>query len=186
MTIVPANEFSVVVRIDDNLQEYLDLDVSGSTLHIGLERLRRYSNLHFEVDVAMPDIDAVGLSGRARGTIEDFTLDHSLDVRLSGGARLEGIFTASHLDISASGGASADLTGSGESASIDGSGGGRVWLAEWVARTADVSLSGGSRSSVNVTEALMGSVSGGAEVSYSGTPATVDVSRSGGGRVTAQ
>ena len=104
VTIVPANEFSVVVRIDDNLQEYLDIDVSGSTLHIGLERLRRYSNLHFEVDVAMPDIDAVGLSGRTRGTIEDFTLDHSLDVRLSGGARLEGIFTASHLDISASGG----------------------------------------------------------------------------------
>ena len=186
LTVVPSNDYSVVVRIDDNLQEYLDIDVDGSTLRIGMDSFVNFRNRHFEVDVMMPYIDAVGLSGGARGIVDDFDLDHAFEVRLSGGSRLEGDFSATHLDVSTSGGARVDLTGSSGSASLSASGGSRIVLEEWETDDADVSMSGGSRSSVNATETLTGSVSGGASVSYVGTPATINVSRSGGGRVSQQ
>ena len=186
LTILPSDEFSVVVRIDENLQDYLDIAVEGSTLRIGMDSHVRFRNSHFEVDVMMPDIDAVRLSGGARGTVSEFDLDHGFDVRLSGGSRLDGTLTAAHLDVSASGGARAELAGSSASASLSGSGGSRISLAGWQTTSADVSMSGGSRGAVNATEALTGSVSGGARFSYVGAPPRVDVRRSGGGRVTQQ
>lgn len=186
LTILPSDEFSVVVRIDENLQDYLDIELDGSMLRIGMDSHIRYRNRHFEVDVMMPDITAVRLSGGARGTVSDFDLDHRFAVRLSGGSRLEGTLTATHLDVSTSGGARVDLAGSSASASLTGSGGSRIVLTDWQTSSADVSLSGGSRGAVHATEALTGRVSGGARVSYVGAPPTVDVRRSGGGRVTRQ
>ena len=183
LTVVPSSEFSVVVHIDDNLEEYLDAGVDGSTLRVGMQSFQNYRNLHCEADVTMPDIDGIRLSGGARGTLSEFDLDHPFEASLSGGSRLDGTFTASHLAVSVSGGARADLAGSSDSVSLSGSGGGRVVLTDWTTGSADVSFSGGSRGSVNVTEDLTGSVSGGASVSYVGTPRSVDVSRSGGGRV---
>ena len=186
LTIVPADEFSVVVRIDENLQDYLDIRLEGSTLRIGMDSHLRFRNRHFEVDVMMPDIDGVRLSGGARGTVSEFDLDHAFDVHLSGGSRLDGTLTAAHLDVSTSGGARVDLAGSSASTSMTSSGGSRIVLAEWQTTSADVSMSGGSRGSVNATETLTGRVSGGARLSYVGAPPTLDVRRSGGGRVTRQ
>ena len=186
LTILPSDEFSVVVRIDENLQDSLDIEQDGSTLHIGMDSHVRFSNRHFEVDIMMPDLDAVRLSGGARGTVSEFDLDHSFGVRLSGGSRLDGTLTAAHLEVSTSGGARVNLAGSSASTSLTGSGGSRIALTEWQTTTADVSMSGGSRSEINVTDTLTGTVSGGARVSYLDTPHTLDVRRSGGGRVTRQ
>ena len=186
VTVVPSNEYSVVVRIDDNLRDHLEVDVDGSTLRIQMQSLRYYRNLHCEADVTMPDIVGVRLSGGARGTVSDFNLDHAFDARLSGGSRLQGTFTAAHLDVSVSGGASADLSGSSDSASLSGSGGGRITLSDWETRSADVSFSGGSRGTIDVRDELTGSVSGGGSIFYVERPRSVNVRRSGGGRVRQQ
>ena len=186
LSVVPSNDYSVVVRINDNLRDNLDVDVEDSTLRVQIRSLRFYRNLHCEVDVAMPDIDGVRLSGGARGTVSDFNLDHAFDARLSGGSRLQGTFTAAHLDVTVSGGASADLSGSSDSASLRGSGGGRITLPDWETAAADVTFSGGSRGTIDVRDELTGRVSGGGSISYVDSPRRVDVSRSGGGRVRQQ
>jgi hypothetical protein len=183
LTVVPSNEHSVVVRIDDNVRGDLEVNVDDSTLRIQLASGRNYRNLHCEVEIAMPDIDGVRLSGGARGNVSDFDLDHAFEARMSGGSRLEGTFTAAHLDVTVSGGATADLSGSSDSASLRGSGGGRITLADWRTASADVTFSGGSRGSIDVRDDLTGRVSGGGSISYVDAPRNVDVSRSGGGRV---
>ena len=183
LTVVPSNDHSVVVRIDDNVRDALEVDVDGSTLRIQLSSMRNYRNVQCEVDVTMPDIDGVDLSGGARGTVSDFSLDHAFEASMSGGSRLEGTLTASHLDLTVSGGASADLTGSSDTASLRGSGGGRIMLPDWETVSADVTFSGGSRGTIDVTDELTGRVSGGGSISYVEAPRTIDVSRSGGGRV---
>ncbi|MDE0831395.1 MAG: DUF2807 domain-containing protein, partial [Vicinamibacterales bacterium] len=118
--------------------------------------------------------------------LSGFDLDHAMDARVSGGARLEGALDAVRLSMTASGGARAELAGTAESVTVRGSGGSRTDLSSFSAESVDVSLSGGSRADVHATQELTGGVSGGARVTYGGAPVTVDVGRSGGGRVSAR
>ena len=46
LSVVPSNDYSVVVRIDDNVRDDLDVDVEGSTLRIQLQPMRNYRNVH--------------------------------------------------------------------------------------------------------------------------------------------
>ena len=184
--IVAGDDYSVVVRIDDNLQDDVQVEVEDGRLHIGMRSTFNYRNRHFEVDVTLPDLAAVSVSGGARATLSGFDLDHAMDARVSGGARLEGAVDAARLSMTASGGARAELAGTAESVSVRGSGGSRTDLSSFTAESVDVSLSGGSRADVYATQELTGGVSGGARVTYDGAPVTVDVGRSGGGRVSAR
>jgi hypothetical protein len=118
--------------------------------------------------------------------LSGFDLDHAMDARVSGGARLEGALDAVRLSMTASGGARAELAGTAESVTVRGSGGSRTDLSSFSAESVDVSLSGGSRADVYASREPTGGVSGGARVTYDGAPATVDVGRSGGGRVSAR
>lgn len=184
--IVAGDDYSVVVRIDDNFQDDVRVEVEDGRLNIGMRSMFNYRNRHLEVDVTMPDLQAVSVSGGARAVLSGFDLDHAVDARVSGGARLEGELVAARLSTTASGGARAELAGSAESVSVRGSGGSRTDLSSLSAQSVDVSLSGGSRADVYATQELTGGVSGGARVTYDGGPATIDVGQSGGGRVSAR
>ena len=182
--IARGDDYSVVVRIDDNLQDHLRIVVEDGRLHIGMTSLLNISNRSFEVDVTMPDLTAVTASGGARATLDGFDVEHAMEARVSGGARLTGTLGADSLSMTTSGGARADLSGSAESVTLRG--GSRANLSTFDAGSVDVSLSGGSRADVYATRALTGGVSGGASLTYDGGASTVDVGRSGGGRVTAR
>jgi len=88
--IVAGDDYSVVVRIDDNLQDDVRVEVEDGRLHIGMRSMFNYRNPHFEVDVTLPDLVAVSVSDGARTVLSGFDLDHAMDTRVSGGARLEG------------------------------------------------------------------------------------------------
>lgn len=183
--ITAGDQYSVVVRVDDNLQDHVRIEVEDGRLRIGMTSMLNIRNRHFEVDVTMPDLTAVSASGGARATLAGFDVDHAMDARVSGGARLEGTLAANRLSMTTSGGARADLTGAAESVTLRGSGGSRADLSTFDAGSVDVSLSGGSRADVYATRSLTGGVSGGARLTYDGG-APVNVGRSGGGRVTAR
>ncbi len=184
--IVAGDDYSVVVRIDDNLQDDVRVEVEDGRLHIGMRSMFNYRNRHFEVDVTLPDLAAVSVSGGARAVLSGFDLDHAMDARVSGGARLAGALDAARLSMTASGGARAELAGTAESVTVRGSGGSRTDLSSFTAASVDVSLSGGSRADVYATQVLTGGVNGGARVTYDGAPVTIDVGRSGDGRVSAR
>lgn len=88
--------------------------------------------------------------------LSGFDLDHAMDARVSGGARLEGALDAVRLSMTASGGARAELAGTAESVTVRGSGGSRTDLSSFSAESVDVSLSGGSRADVYATQELTG------------------------------
>ena len=184
--IARGDDYSVVVRIDDNLQDHLRIVVEDGRLHIGMTSFLNIRNHSFEVDVTMPDLTAVAASGGARATLDGFDVEHAMEARVSGGARLTGTLGADSLSMTTSGGARAELSGSADSVTLRGSGGSRANLSTFDAGSVEVSLSGGSRADVYATRALTGGVSGGASLTYDGGPSTVDVGRSGGGRVTAR
>ncbi|MFQ5740626.1 MAG: head GIN domain-containing protein [Acidobacteriota bacterium] len=182
LRVTPSETFSVVLRIDDNLAQYLKVEQKGSALSIGMRFGHNYRNLHLEADIGLPDIEALRMSGGARGTLTGFNLGHGMSVNLSGGSRLSGTLMATRLNAAASGGSDMKLEGSSSGVDVDGSGGSILRLSNWETDDLSVGLSGGSSCSIKVNDSIRGSLSGGSKVSYEGHP-SVDVSKSGGSRV---
>ena len=180
--ITRSDRFSVVVRINENLVDYLQLEVAGRTLSIGMKKGHSYSRIQLEAEIGMPDIERLELSGGSQANISGFDLDHRLDTDLSGGSGLTGSLDTGALSMSLSGGSSAELFGAGSDVQIEGSGGSVVEMGDFLSSDVHLKLSGGSRATVNLTGRLTGQLSGGSKAYYHGEP-NVEVTRSGGSNV---
>jgi hypothetical protein len=118
-----GDEFSVVIRVDDNLVEYLQVEKVGDTLKIGLEGNRIYGNSTLQANVTLPSLTGLDVSGGS-------------DVSVNG--------TGDEIWVDASGGSDADLAAfKMVNASIDASGGSQVIIN--ASGTLNVDASGGSQ-----------------------------------------
>ena len=118
-----GDEFSVVIRVDDNLIEYLQVEKVGDKLKIGLEGNRIYGNSTLQANVTLPSLTGLDVSGGS-------------DVSVNG--------TGEEISVDASGGSDADLASySVVDANIDASGGSQVTIN--ASGTLNVDASGGSQ-----------------------------------------
>jgi hypothetical protein len=76
-----GDTFSVVVRVDDNLIQYLQVVKEDSTLKIGLDLDRIYVNATLQAEVTMPELSRVTLKEGSHATVSgsggDFTIEAS-------------------------------------------------------------------------------------------------------------
>src|SRR4029079_13161503 len=148
-----------------------------------------------EVDTLVVDIDGAVITEAIDVTVATPTLD---GIELSGGAHLDlRAIQGASLAVSVSGGSRIALTAPGTVGALDleVSGGARADLADLSVEAANVDLSGGANAPVhasdlsrvanatsNASDAVNGTVSGGAHLTVKGD-ATLDVESSGGGSV---
>ena len=175
-TIAQGDEYRVVIRLDDNIidrlrvnntkvrvegnkAQFADGTRSGDELKIGLEN-GSYSNITFDIEIAMPNFTGLGLSGAARAELSGFAVAHAVNFDLSG---------ASHLQ----------LSGSGDDLVAHASGASNLQLGDFVCEDADIDFSGASRGTVNVQGTLDARLSGASSLSYKGNPTLGSVSTSG-------
>ena len=59
----PGEEFRVVVTTDNNIQDLITTSVSGSTLHIGVQRNASFNATRLTIDVYLPALRNVRLQG---------------------------------------------------------------------------------------------------------------------------
>jgi hypothetical protein len=122
-----GDTFSVVIRIDDNFEEYLQVGKEGSTLKIGLEPGRSYNlkNGTLEADVTMPELTGLDLSGGSHISVSGSGEDISIDA--SGGSGVDlASFNAVNANVDASGGSQVTVNASG-TLNVDASGGSQVY-----------------------------------------------------------
>jgi hypothetical protein len=183
--ITRAEGFSVVVRVDDNLREYLRVVKRGRTLVIGLEpgRPLNVGRATLEAEVTMPDLTGIGLSGASHVTITGFESARPLEVDASGASELRGDIDAGDARFHVSGASRVTLRGSAEDLTIDGSGASRIDLSDFDVGDADVELSGASRAMITASGRLDVQASGASHVTYSGSPAMGDIDTSGASSV---
>jgi hypothetical protein len=158
-----GESFSVVIRVDDNAERYVDVAQRGSTLKIGLKALRPPTLLDvtLEADVTMPELVGLAQSSGSHCTATGLESAKGLDVDLSSG---------SHATLSGSAG---DLT-------VDASSGSHARLGELSVANASVGASSGSHVTVNVTGRLDASASSGSHVYYLGSPTLGNIDESSG------
>ena len=201
--IVRSDSYTVSITADDNLFEYIQVSKEGETLKVGLKPAFRYTFTTLRAEITMPDLYELQLSGAAHGTVEGFSSSHdfildlsgasSLDMvdmsagdiefDISGASRVTGDITAGDADFDVSGASSVQLQGSTSDIVIDASGASHVELADFPVNNADVTLSGASRSTVNLDGRLDADLSGASHLTYIGTPTLGIIDTSGGSTI---
>jgi hypothetical protein len=180
-----GDSFRVVVRVDDNLVEYLEVVKQGDTLKIGLEPspLRNVRNATMEAEVTMPELTGLELSGASDGAVTGFKSSQPLDVKLSGASSLRGDIEAGDARFDLSGASSVTLSGSAKDVTIGASGASVIDLADFPVADAGVEASGASTATVNPSGSLDVGASGASHVYYVGNPTMGKIDTSGASSV---
>jgi len=163
VTIRVGSEQSVVVHADDNLLDRVTTRVSGGKLVIGNEAGGFTTRSPIRVDVTVPAVNELALSGSGTIAAEGVDVD-ALAIALSGSGVVSANGRAQQIDVK--------LNGSGD-----------VQLQDLVAHEVHAKMSGTGCIAVNATESLDASVPGTGSIVYTGNPPSVRKSVSGIGSV---
>jgi len=107
-----GDEFSVVVRIDDNIVEYLQVEKTGDTLKIGLEGNRINDASTLQAEITMPSLTGLEVSEGSVVTVSGNGDEISIDA--SGGSDADlASFSVVNANIVASGGSEVTINASG-------------------------------------------------------------------------
>lgn len=179
----------IMVEADSRLMPYVSIVVKGSTLRIKLEGeeyeklIRRGGSLleSTKVYVSARGVKKLTGSGMARFVVDDMTLKgdrlslelsgmskvvadriecKSLEMSLSGMSQVEAEIKAGVCDIDGSGQCRFELEGTAGRMKIDASGMSRLSIADLVAGSAAVDVSGMSKADLTVRGSITGDVSG--------------------------
>lgn len=177
-------ETELHIESDDNLLRYLESDVRGNTLYLGVEEgtnVLPSQGIRYEVTVTT--LEQISLSGFSNVEIDDLETDRFI-LEVSGGGDVEvDELIAETLEVTISGVGSVDVEdGAVTDQEITISGGGDYGARDLASAEAKINISGLGKATVRVSETLDVSISGGGSVNYFGDP-TVNQEISGFGNV---
>ena len=159
-----SNEYSILVTTDDNVMEFIEITKSGETLNIGVKWGSSIIPTTMKVEITMPELDSLELSGGSQGKLEEFIVTNSFSIDLSGGSSLVGLGEANDFTISASGGSILDFS-------------------DFSANDVNVELSGGSQATINIDGTLDADLSGGSRLFYIGEPTLNNIETTSGSTI---
>jgi hypothetical protein len=170
-----GDTYSVVVRIDDNLIEYLHVvKDDDNALVIGLDpsfgSSYTYERATMEAEVTMPSLTAVAVDGASGVAVTGFASSENLQVAVSGSSSLEGDIEAGDAEFNVSGAGVVALSGSAQNLTVHASGSSDIDLADFAVIDAYVESSGASEVVMNVTGRLDADLIGSSKVYYTGDP----------------
>jgi hypothetical protein len=173
-----GDSFSVEVETDSNIQEYVTVEVKGSTLNFGFNtnKIKKYKVLNFYVTA--PDIKQIRVSG-ASDMISKGTLSgDDLKIIVSGASDIILDVDYKSIITKVSGASDVTLTGVTVSSVVESSGASDFHGKNLVSTSSVVNASGASSCFVNAKSNLSYQVSGASEVRYASVPETVIIKNS--------
>ena len=177
--------YKVILEGDKDFLDKIETVVSGGRLVIKQENWNRNFNKKVIVNITMPSVEGLSVSGSGQAEIMDAVKTGDLDLGVSGSGKLIiNDLIADNLEcgISGSGDVIIKGTGSINEAEINISGSGSYSGEELRLNSAEIRISGSGSCYCNVAETLEAHVSGSGSVTYTGNP-KIDARVSGSGRV---
>lgn len=175
-----GDTFSVVIRVDDNLVEYLQVVKQGNTLQIDFRpNTPNILRATMQAEITMPELAGLDVSGASHINITGFESARDLTVDLSGSSHLQGDVEAGDVAFDLSGSSEVVLTGSAQNVTIKASGSNEIDLTDFPVVDADVDLSGSSEVTVNLSGRLDVDASGSSNLYYLGSPTLGNMETSG-------
>jgi hypothetical protein len=180
-----GHDYKVVLEGDKDFLDEIETEVSGGRLVIKKENWNRYNNKKVIVNITMPSVEGLSVSGSGQAEIIDAVKTGDLDLGVSGSGKLIiNEIIADNLECGISGSGDVIIKGPGsiDEAEINISGSGSYSGEELRLNSAEIRISGSGSCYCNVAETLEAHVSGSGSVTYTGNP-KIDARVSGSGRV---
>lgn len=202
--ITQGDEYSVVLRVDENFVDYLDITKRGNTLDLDLKDSYSYQFLDgvLEATIIMPELLLVRLSGAGDARMTGFDSNSRFEAVLSGSSsltgdlgagdvvadvsgasELSGRYMVGDINLTTSGASIIQLSGSGSSLVVDASGNSTANLEEFATGDAKVDVSGASEVVLNASGTVDVSANGASKVYQTGSGDFGDMDSSGASRI---
>ena len=177
-----GEEYRAVVKIDENLKEYVEVFAENNVLNIRHKKEYSISPVKFEVDVYCPALTGVTISGSGSFKNTDKIIASTFETKVSGSGKIEATVECDNYFAKISGAGKITVYGNGTDADISISGSGKFNGNEFDAKNATVTVSGSGNVNINVADNLKAKISGSGNVNYRGEP-KVDSNINGSGRL---
>jgi hypothetical protein len=177
-----SQEYRVTVTVDSNLDEYVEVYVSGNVLNIRTRNGYFCSFTKLLVDVYCPVLTGVSVSGSGYFEGTDTIIAPVFASNISGSGKIGGIIDCGYFSAKIAGSGKITVTGYSENSNVSISGSGTFYGSTFRVNTAVVNISGSGNAYVYVTNSLRADISGSGVVYYQGNP-QVNSKISGSGRV---
>lgn len=185
-----GESFSVSVSADDNLVQYLKVEVRGDALYIGLDPAKTYRAPSLMAEVTMPELSGAEVTRAADMFVEGFGAADDLrfavadagqlnidgikakdaTLEVSGAGKLGGkLKLTGSLTMTAAGASQAILAGTARTVDLKAADASEVSLKSLAAQTATVELTGAAKASVRASKTVNASLAGGSALDYYGT-----------------
>ena len=174
-----SNSYGISITADDNVIEKVQVTKEGDTLKISLETTPRLGSLTLKAIVTMPYLRSLAISGASRGTVSGFSSANDVDIEVSGASKVTGDITAGDVDFNVSGASTVQLEGSANDIVANVSGASRFNLGGFTVNNANVTFSGASTGTVNLSGKLDANLSGASKLAYVGEPTMGTINTSG-------
>ncbi len=166
-----AQNYKVVVELDDNLLPYYETVVRNGVLELGFKPGTSIRNLkELTIYIDMPNITGLSLSGTSTIIFDTSFVIKNFKADISGASKITGTLYADAIAMSASGAAAVTLTGKAQSLKIDVSGTGSFDCLALSAQTVYIDASGAASIKVSASDYLKVNISGASSVQYKGNP----------------
>lgn len=180
--ITQENSNEITLEADENLVDYIEIGVHGSTLEVNSDR-RLDSKDGIIVNIPVKSIRAITCSGASDVSTTTPLQSEKLNIVLSGAGKLELMLDVGDVSVDVSGATLVYLEGSAKTLDINMSGAGSLEASEMEVEDCFAQISGIGKILVNVTGTLDADVSGLGSVEYVGDPENVKGDVSGVGNV---
>lgn len=173
----------VEVETDANIQDYVDIETRGETLHIDFEEGEFDMTKGCKVYVTVVDLSEVNFSGVGDITSEGSISLKSLECTFSGVGDVSLNMSCEALKVNFSGVGDVTLSGEGNSSTFDWSGVGDLNSDAMKIKDVELNLSGVGDAKVQAADRLKVELSGLGDVKYSGSPKVRELNITGMGKI---
>ena len=179
-----GSEGNISVTTDENLQEYIIIEVKDNNLIIKTKKhvsLKTKKGIH--ITVPFQDISDISLVGSGDIDTKDTIKANDLELSITGSGDINLDVDAKDLEVKIVGSGDIVLEGNTSSLELKISGSGDFNGSNLASNNTEVYVSGSGDARVNAKNDLKARVSGSGDIQYSGNPNTSDKKVSGSGTI---
>jgi len=180
VTVTQSSSYSVRISADEKIFDNIEVTQTGSTLKIDRKPGIDFSNLVRKVEISMPDLNRLILSGATRGNVAGFSNSNTFVLGLSGASSLDLTnINVGNAEIDVSGASTLDASGTAHDLISLVSGASNMDLSNFSVNNVDIEVAGASRATINSDGVLDADISGASTLEYIGEPTMGDINSSG-------
>lgn len=185
--LVKGTEGTITIEAEENLMEYIIVEVKGNDLVIKSERnvnLSPSNGKQITITVPFQDIESVSLAGSGNITSKDVINAQEFKAAVAGSGDMEIEISANNTKASIAGSGNLEIKGKTNDLKGSVAGSGDLKAFGLTANNVDISIAGSGDADVVCNGELKARVAGSGDIHYKGNPTSKDTKVAGSGKIT--